>query len=144
MDPAVTHKDYSGTPLPKKLGIVEGTRAAVVNEPDGFLEWFEPLVPAGATLMDRAAKKLDVILFFTTGHKHLARRFGVLAAYLQPAGGLWVAYPKRSSSLTTDLTFATVQRVGLDAGLVDNKSCAIDDDWSAVRFVYRLADRPTP
>jgi hypothetical protein len=60
---------------------------------------------------------------------------------LGPADGLWIAYPKRSSKLETDLSFADVQRLGLDAGLVDNKSIAIDDDWSAVRFVYRRRDR---
>ena len=83
----------------------------------------------------------DVLVYFTTSRAELERRFAKLKRTLSPAGGLWVAYPKRSSKLETDLTFATVQRIGLDAGLVDNKSIAFDDDWSAVRFVYRREDR---
>ena len=131
------HKDYSHVPLWKKLGIKEGSRAAVVAEPD---DW-ELEVPPGVEMLQRASKRLDVVLFFTTSERHLRRRFGVLAGYLEPAGGLWVAYPKKSSPLETDLTFETVQAVGLETGLVDNKSIAVDADWSAVRFVYRLKDR---
>lgn len=130
--------DYSGTPLPKKLGIKEGSRVALVNEPDGFT--LDGL-PSGARLYARASEPLDVILFFSSGAKHLERRFSVLAGYLDPAGGLWVAYPKKSSGLSTDLSFEVVQRIGLEAGLVDNKSCAIDEQFTAVRFVYRLKDR---
>ncbi|MDQ3645521.1 MAG: DUF3052 domain-containing protein [Actinomycetota bacterium] len=137
----MTEKDYSGTPLPTKLGIKDGSSVAIVNEPDGFLEWFQPLLPETVALHDRAAGPLDVIVFFSSGQTHLRRRFSVLAGFLEPAGGLWVAYPKKASARETDLTFETVQQVGLDAGLVDNKSCAIDDDWSGVRFVYRLKDR---
>ena len=70
-----------------------------------------------------------------------ARRLPRLKATLAPADGLWIAWPKKASKLETDLDFAAVQEAGLDAGLVDNKSCAIDDEWQALRFVYRLADR---
>lgn len=83
----------------------------------------------------------DVIVYFTTSQAELERRIAKLKRTLAPADGLWIAYPKRSSKLVTDLTFASVQRIGLDAGLVDNKSIAFDDDWSAVRFVYRREDR---
>lgn len=83
----------------------------------------------------------DVIVYFTTSQEELERRFAKLKRTLAPADGLWIAYPKRTSKLETDLTFASVQRIGLDAGLVDNKSIAFDDDWSAVRFVYRREDR---
>ena len=83
----------------------------------------------------------DVVVYFTTSQAELERRFPKLKRTLAPADGLWIAYPKRSSKLETDLTFASVQRIGLDAGLVDNKSIAFDDDWSAVRFVYRREDR---
>ena len=61
---------------------------------------------------------------------------------LEPDGGLWIAWPKKTSGVATDLVFEAVQRIGLDAGLVDNKVCAIDDTWSGLRFVHRLADRP--
>jgi hypothetical protein len=83
----------------------------------------------------------DVVVYFTTSRAELKRRFGKLKRTLAPADGLWIAYPKQSSKLETDLTFDDVQRIGLDAGLVDNKSIAFDDDWSAVRFVYRREDR---
>jgi hypothetical protein len=82
-----------------------------------------------------------VVVFFTTSRGDLAERFDALKAMLAPADGLWVAWPKKASKIETDLDFDAVQRIGLDAGLVDNKSAAIDDRWQAVRFVYRLEDR---
>jgi hypothetical protein len=82
-----------------------------------------------------------VVVFFTTSREDLRRRFGDLKATLDPADGLWVAWPKKASKIETDLDFDAVQSIGLDAGLVDNKSAAIDDRWQAVRFVYRLEDR---
>jgi hypothetical protein len=93
------------------------------------------------------AKKLgakpgaEVLVFFTTRRDELERRFAALKKTLAPADGLWIAWPKKASKLETDLDFEAVQRIGLDAGLVDNKSAAIDDDWQAVRFVYRKDDR---
>ena len=84
----------------------------------------------------------EVVVFFTTSHAELTRRFGALKKTLSAPDGLWIAWPKKASRLDTDLDFAAVQEIGLDAGLVDNKSAAIDDDWQAVRFVYRRDDRP--
>jgi hypothetical protein len=84
----------------------------------------------------------DVLVYFTTSAAELERRFSALKGTLEPADGLWIAWPKKASKLETDLDFDTVQRIGLDAGLVDNKSAAVDEDWQAVRFVYRKADRP--
>jgi hypothetical protein len=84
----------------------------------------------------------EVVVLFTTSRDELERRFDALKATLAPADGLWVAWPKKASRIETDLTFDEVQRIGLEAGLVDNKSAAVDDDWQAVRFVYRLKDRP--
>ena len=95
------------------------------------------------------AKKLgakpgaEVVVFFTTRRDELERRFDQLKKTLAPADGLWVAWPKKASKLETDLDFAAVQEIGLAAGLVDNKSAAIDEDWQAVRFVYRRLDRPS-
>ena len=83
-----------------------------------------------------------VTVFFTASRAELEARFGALKETLAPADGLWIAWPKKASRIETDLDFVAVQQIGLDAGLVDNKSCAIDEDWQAVRFVYRLADRP--
>ena len=94
------------------------------------------------------AKKLgakpgaEVVVFFTTSRDELRRRFGALKKTLAPADGLWIAWPKKASKLETDLDFEGVQEIGLAAGLVDNKSAAIDEDWQAVRFVFRREDRP--
>jgi hypothetical protein len=133
-------RDYSGTPLPKKLGIREGSRVLVVHPPDGFeLD----ALPGGAGLVRAARPGLDVALLFTTNLLDLERRFPRLAAGLAPNGRLWVAWPKKASGIRTDLTFETVQRTGLDAGLVDNKSASITDDFQGLQFVVRLRDRKT-
>lgn len=84
----------------------------------------------------------EVTVFFTTSRAELERRFAALRDTLAPADGLWIAWPKRSAGIETDLSFEAVQATGLGAGLVDNKSCSIDERWQALRFVYRLADRP--
>ena len=83
----------------------------------------------------------QVTVFFTTSRTELERRFDQLMETLEPADGLWIAWPKKASGIVTDLDFAAVQGIGLAAGLVDNKSCAVDESWQAVRFVYRLEDR---
>jgi hypothetical protein len=83
----------------------------------------------------------EVVVFFTTRRTELESRLPKLKATLAPADGLWIAWPKKASKVDTDLDFAAVQEAGLAAGLVDNKSCAIDGDWQALRFVYRLVDR---
>jgi hypothetical protein len=84
---------------------------------------------------------VDVLVFFTTSRRELERRFSKLQRTLGPADGLWVAWPKKAAKIETDLDFQTVQQIGLDAGLVDNKSAAIDERWQALRFVYRREDR---
>lgn len=138
----MAEKDYSATPLWKKLGIKEGAAVALVGAPAGFQRSLAPL-PSGVRVAARLTKgPHDVIVVFVNNGPDLAKRFSALARSLDPTGGLWVAYPKKSSGVATDLTFEAVQRTGLDAGLVDNKSCAIDEVWSGVRFVYRLKDRP--
>ena len=98
-----------------------------------------------ATALSRklgAKPGVEVLVFFTTSRTELERRFDALKRTLDPADGLWVAWPKKASKVETDLDFAVVQGIGLAAGLVDNKSAAIDEDWQAVRFVYRREDRP--
>jgi hypothetical protein len=127
-------RDYSTTPLPKKLGIGESSRVAVVGAPRGFAQ--------SIGVSPRARGVVDVLVFFTTRRAELERRFGSLAGRLEPAGGVWVAWPKKSADTPTDLSFEDVQRIGLAAGLVDNKSCAIDETWQALRFVIRREDRP--
>jgi hypothetical protein len=136
---AAGHKDYSGTPLPKKLGVDEGSRVLVAGAPEGFMLW--PL-PTGVELVERARAPLDVVLLFLTTRSQLSKRFGAAARALAPRGRLWVAWPKKASGISTDLSFDVVQRHGLEAGLVDNKSASIDEDYQGLQFVYRVKDRP--
>jgi hypothetical protein len=133
------HKDYSGTPLVRKLGIKEGSTVLLVSVPAGFRETLGSL-PSGSEIVDETFSPIDLVLLFATVKNDL-ERFRGLAARLHPSGGLWVAWPKKSSSITTSLDFESVQKTGLEAGLVDNKSCAIDKDWQALRFVIRIKDR---
>lgn len=131
---------YSGTPLPKKLGIKDGARVALVAAPAGFPRLLVPM-PDDVEVREHARGKLDVIVFFATRERELVRRIPAFRRAMQSDGGLWVAWPKKKSGVATDLTFDPVQQTGLDAGLVDNKVCAIDETWSAVRFVIPVADR---
>lgn len=133
---------YSGTVLPKKLGITEGSRVALVGAPDGFERVLTPL-PAGVRMLKQPRSDLDVVVFFVTRRAELTRRFPRLANALHCDGGLWIAWPKRTAGVATDLSERDVREVGLAGGLVDNKVCAVDDIWSSLRFVYRLSDRST-
>jgi hypothetical protein len=130
---------YSGTSLAKKLGIKEGHRLAFPGAPD----WFQGLLdlPAGVTLKSRATRPLDVIVFFTRSRRQLERRLPALRRAMEPAAGLWIAWPKRSSGVETDMTEDVARELGLANRLVDNKVCAIDETWSGLRLVIRLADR---
>jgi hypothetical protein len=132
---------YSGTPLPRKLGIKPESRLAFVDAPDSFRETLGEL-PERVELRSPVRGPLDVIVFFTTSEAELRRRFEKLAGALDPAGALWVAWPKRSSGVKTDVTEDTVRDVALPRGLVDNKVCAIDETWSGLRLVIRRENRP--
>jgi hypothetical protein len=132
----------TATPLVTKLGIKAGAEVAFVGSPGGFRTALAPL-PDGVRVHSRPRGELDVIVFFVTQREELVDRFPALHETLTLSGGLWVAWPKKSSAIETDLTFEAVQQIGLEAELVDNKSCSIDEDWQALRFVYRVKDRPT-
>jgi hypothetical protein len=137
------HKDYSGTPLWRKLGIAEGSRVRIVGAPDGFdgtLTAIAPL-PGGVTFVARAGKDLDVVVLFVTRASDLARRFPPLVGSIGQAGRLWVAWPKKAAKLDTDVDFGLVQSTGLAAGLVDNKSASVTDTFQGLQFVVRRADR---
>lgn len=131
---------YSGTPLPKKLGVKEQQRIALINAPSGFEVQLGTL-PPNARLVKRLTAPLDLIILFVDREQTLARRFPDLARKLSPTGMIWVAWPKKSSGVSTDLIFERVQRIGLACGLVDVKICAVDDVWSGLKFVIRLKDR---
>ena len=137
----MAEKDYSGTPLPKKLGIREGSRVAIVDAPEGFVATLTPM-PGGVELVSRLSGHLDVVVIFATRLAALERRFGAAKRALEFDGGLWVCWPKKASKVGTDLTFDVVQRMGLEAGLVDNKTASVTDVFQGMRFVYRLRDRP--
>jgi hypothetical protein len=133
---------YSSTPLVGKLGIKPDARLALIGAPADFARTLGEL-PAGVTVRRRATKSLDVIVAFCVRRVELERRLPRLKAALQPAGGLWIAWPKRASGVGTELTEGIIRELGLSAGLVDNKVCAIDATWSGLRFVIRVRDRPT-
>ena len=133
------HGDRSATPLPKKLGVREGSRVHLVGAPAGFA--LAPL-PPDVLLLRTARRPLDVLVLFLTRKRDLQRRFRALAAALAPSGRLWVAWPKKASGVQTDLTFEIVQGIGLGTGLVDNKSASIDDVFQGLQFVIRVKDRP--
>ena len=132
---------YSATPLPRKLGIKQETAAAFPGAPEGFERLLGQL-PDGVVIKRRAVAPLDVVVAFFTRRSELERSIERLAATVFPSGGLWIAWPKRASGVATDITEDVAREVGLENGLVDNKVCAIDATWSALRLVYRLADRP--
>jgi len=126
---------YSGTPLPKKLGIKPGHRVLVLGAPDGFG------LDVDVGVRTTARGKADVILSFHDSRAELARRMPKLRELMEPAAGLWIAWPKRSSGVRTDLTEDVVRELALANVLVDNKVCAIDEIWSGLRLVIRLRDR---
>jgi hypothetical protein len=131
---------YSGTPLPRKLGIKDGHRVAFPGAPADFSTALGPL-PGEVDIKRRAVAPLDVAVAFFTRRSELERRFERLAAAVFPEGALWVAWPKRTAGVRTDLTEDAVREVALPHGLVDNKVCAIDETWSGLRLVYRLENR---
>ena len=132
---------YSGTPLVKKLGFKEGHRAGLVNAPNDFEEQLEQLPNSVQIVRGRLPKNLDLIVFFADSQRMLRRDFKQVAGKLAQNGMLWIAWPKRASGVVTDLSDGSVRQIGLDAGLVDVKVCAINDIWSGLKFVYRLRDR---
>lgn len=132
---------YSGTPLAKKLGIKEKFRVSLVGAPDGFRNELGEL-PPGVSFVTSVQSQLDLILFFAKTRSELMRNFSRLAAKLAPAGMLWIAWPKKASGVPTDLADYHVRQIGLDAGLVDTKVCAVNEVWSGLKFVIRVKDRP--
>jgi hypothetical protein len=133
---------YSGTPLPRKLGLAEGDAVALIGAP----EWLEDLlgqVPDVAELhtdLDGDAL-FDVIVVFVSRRAELEAELGRLRDRMAPACGLWVAWPKKTSKVPTDMSDNVIREVALPTGLVDNKVCAIDDTWSALRLVIRRENR---
>jgi hypothetical protein len=125
---------YSGTPLPKKLGIKPDSRVLLLNAPDGFaLE--------GVKVVRRATGLADVILSFHTERAELEKRMPVLRARMEQAGRLWIAWPKQASKLPSDITENIVRDIALANALVDNKVAAVSEIWSGLQLVIRVKDR---
>ena len=131
---------YSGTPLATKLGIKPESRVRLVSAPDGAEDLLAPL-PPGTVVRRTGALRADVVLLFTTTRADLTKRIDALGEAVFPDGGLWVAWPKRSSGVATDLTEDVLREVALPLGLVDNKVCAVTDVWSGLRLVWRKERR---
>jgi hypothetical protein len=133
---------YSGTPLVRKLGIKPGARLGLIGAPEDFDQTLGELPDAVSVRRRVVGQPFDVIVAFQSRRSELERRLPALAKALDPAGGLWIAWPKRASGVPTDVTEDVVRGLGLAAGLVDNKVCAVDQVWSGLRLVYRVRDRP--
>ena len=133
---------YSGTPLPTKLGIKAGQRLAFLDAPPAFGAALGELPDGVAVPRTTLRGPLDLVVAFVTERRRLEQRLPRLVAALDPAGALWIAWPKRASRVETDLTEGVVRELALAAGVVDVKVCAIDATWSGLKLVIRLRDRP--
>jgi hypothetical protein len=130
---------YSGTSLVKKLGIKPGANIAFISAPPDYANELD--LPAEVTVNSRSGKPLDFAQLFVKRETELKRKFSAYAKRLNASGMLWVSWPKKSSGVSTDLSENVVREIGLTAGLVDVKICAVDEVWSGLKFVYRLKDR---
>lgn len=131
---------YSGTPLPKKLGIKDGFRVCFVAAPSEVLSELKTAV-AGCEAAPNGKAPIDFAMVFSKSKTELTREFRRLSKLLAPGGMLWVSWPKKSSGVATDLDENIVRDIGLAAGLVDVKVCAVTDVWSGLKFVRRVKDR---
>jgi hypothetical protein len=133
---------YSGTPLPQKLGVGPGDAVALIGAP-AWLEDALAEVPGVAEVhTDLGSHALyDVIVVFVSRRAELEAELGRLREHMAPACGLWIAWPKKASKVRTDMTENVVREIALPTGLVDNKVCAIDQTWSALRLVIRRKNR---
>ena len=134
---------YSGTPLVKKLGFKPGYRASLVNAPRGFEKELKQLPDEVRLIRGRLPKHLDLVVIFAESQKTLSSECPRLARKLAQNGMLWIAWPKKASGVTADLADYNVRQIGLDAGLVDVKVCAVNEVWSGLKFVIRVKDRPS-
>jgi hypothetical protein len=131
---------YSGTPLAKKLGMATDARVVVVNEPEGFRSLLDP-IPDGVVFRSALRGEADVVMLFVVERTELERRIATAEKAIFPDGAIWIAWPKKSSKVPTDMTEDVVRAVALPRGLVDNKVCAIDEVWSGLRIVWRKENR---
>lgn len=131
---------YSGTPLAQKLGIREKFRIALVDAPADVRSELRPAL-AGCEIAKDGRGPLDFAMLFVNSQAELKTQFARVSRQLAPAGMLWVSWPKKSSGVPSDLDENVVRKIGLDAGLVDVKVCAVSEVWSGLKFVIRVKDR---
>ena len=131
---------YSRTPLTRKLGIKENCRFKVVNKPSYYFTLFEEL-PAGIKVVSDKKSVKDIIHYFTSSAKQLAKDLPALKKEMDQNGSLWISWPKQSSGVATDLNENDIRDLALRSGLVDVKVCAVDDTWSGLKLVIRVKDR---
>ena len=131
---------YSGTPLPKKLGIKEGFRISLTNAPDDVTAELKIALSSCESSRD-GRQPIDFAMLFTKSESELAKEFKRIGNRLAPAGMLWISWPKKSSGVATDVDENVVREIGLAAGLVDVKVCAVTEIWSGLKFVRRVKDR---
>jgi len=136
----MNNSGYSGTPLSHKLGIKEDQTVILYNQPDHYFTFFTDFPKVDLVTVARA-ESVDLIHFFCTHLEELERNFDALKSRLKMNGSFWVSWPKGSSKIAKNLDGNIVRRFGLTHGLVDVKVCAIDADWSGLKFMYRLKDR---
>jgi len=127
---------YSGTPLAKKLGIVEGARVVTKNAPDGYAELLQPL-PAGVLFQKEVSPATDVVHLFSSQKTELKRHLESLRYTVKSDCVIWVSWPKKTSKVPTDITDNTIRELALPLGLVDIKVCAINEVWSGLKLVIR-------
>jgi hypothetical protein len=130
---------YSGTALVKKLGVKPGANIVFVNAPSAYANELD--LPADVSTNSQSGKPLDFVQLFVKSEKELTKKFSQYAKRLNASGMLWVSWPKKSSGVATDLSENIVRDIGLAAGLVDVKVCAVNEVWSGLKFVFRLRDR---
>jgi len=131
---------YSGTPLPKKLGLKPGFHVQLTDAPPEVRSELKAELAACEIVSD-GKLPLDFAMFFTESKAALAKEFKRISKLLAPAGIFWVSWPKKSSGVATDLNENIVRDIGLAAGLVDVKVCAVTEVWSGLKFVRRVKDR---
>jgi hypothetical protein len=133
---------YSGTPLPKKLGVKPASRLLLVDAPEGFVTTDLAGLPPGVTVHTRpSGSAYDVVLLFVRTEAEFDKRFEPLTKRITPAGRLWVAWPRKAGGYESDMTENAIRDLAVELGLVDNKVAAISEAWSGLQIVYRVKDR---
>lgn len=131
---------YSGTPLAKKLGIKDGFKVRLINQPEYYFDLFTDM-PEEVTFLDDKKTKKNFIHFFTKSAKELEKNIVALRSEIEPDGMIWVSWPKKASKIDTDVTEDMIRHLALSNGLVDIKVCAVDEVWSGLKLVIPVKDR---